>query len=317
MAPRLVSGGRHRRGVERELFIRTDGYESESDYDSDSDDEDTQPRPAPPPATTQTGITTPTVTPPSAITPPSVQAGAVNPSDPNGALTRVSEDGMHTGGRIGVGIGVVAGVIMLFGITYFIWGRKRRSRQRLELERSPSIDRLVKPEPAADDKPPEPRTQSQILNELMAEVYGGGDSSTTDEKRQSDYPYQKAKMRPSMASWLRRHHPLQLNSLSRWSTSTSKTRPSSTATSLPSNRNTTASLALGPETGIPAVPPLPTLPPKARDSDRFKSVWSDTSAGTVETDSDTKSRGYASILLGYQEPEWDKTEKRANPVPGK
>jgi hypothetical protein len=206
---------------------------------------------------------------------------------------------------------------MLFGITYFIWGRKRRSRQRSELERSPSFDQLVKPEMAADNKPPDPRTQSQILNDLMAKTYGR-DSSATDEKRQSDYPYQKAKMRPSMASWLRRHHPLQLNSLSRWSASTSKTRPSSTVTSSPSNRNTTTSLASGPETAVPAVPavpPLPALPPKARNSERFKSVWSDTSAGTVETDSDTKSRGYASILVGYQESEWDKTEKRADPEP--
>jgi hypothetical protein len=111
MAPRLVSGGFKLRGETAELFIRTDdGYGSDSD--SDSDDEDTPPTPTAPPShpTVQAGVATQTVaqtatTP--AITPPSVQAGAVNPSDPNGSLTRVSEDGMHTGGRIGVGIGVV------------------------------------------------------------------------------------------------------------------------------------------------------------------------------------------------------------------
>ncbi|KAK4443841.1 hypothetical protein QBC34DRAFT_416443 [Podospora aff. communis PSN243] len=331
MAPRLVSGGfRLRRGLATELFIRTDdAYGSDSDSDSDSDDDEPHTPTAPVPhPTTQTVVATQTVTQSTTtpgVTPPSVQAGVVDPSDPNGSLTRVSEDGMHTGGRIGVGIGVVAGVLLLFGLTYFIWGRKRKARERPEHGRSSSVDHLVdkRPEMAANNGPPDPRTNSQILDEMMATAYGN-DGSAADEKRQSDYPYHKAKMRPSMASWLRRQNPLQLNSLSRWSASTTKTR-SSTATSVPSNRNTTASLAQSSE-DTPPVPPVPALPPMARFSERFKSVWSDTSAGTVESGSDTKSRDFGSILVGYEHSEWggpktekttDKTEKKADPDAGR
>ena len=77
-----------------------------------------------------------------------------------------------------------------------------------------------------------------------------------------------------------------------------------------------------PEAGVSAVPPVPTLPPMARFSERFKSVWSDTSAGTVESGSDTKPRDFGSILVGYEHSEWggsktDKTEKKADPDAGR
>jgi len=206
-------------------------------------------------------------------------------------------------------------MVVLFGVVYFVWGWKRRSCRRVadEQVRTPSVFEppVAKPDTSAAQTTLDDRTNSQILDELIATAYGdtksNRSSAVADEKRRTDsfnsrsapddidngvtYPYHQAKMRPSVASWLRKVHPLQLNALSRWSFSTTKTR-SSTAT--PSNRNTTTSAILSPRSLGPAmpVPPVPAIPAEARmRSDRFKSVWSETSAGTVETESDTRSRG--------------------------
>ena len=140
------------------------------------------------------------------------------------------------------------------------------------------------PPTQAPPLPADTRTDSQILDELMNKAYShqNGGVDVTDEKRHTNdgtassgdvdegvsFPYHQAKIRPSIASWLRRHHPLQLNSLSRWSSTTTSSVP------------TTPFMNRATET-VPPVPPVPavlSVTGMGRQSSRFKSVWSDTTA---------------------------------------
>jgi len=97
--------------MNHDLIERDDGYDSDSDSDSDigdddhDDDDDHQtPNPASTSAPGPTSTSTPTLS--RSPNPRPVQA-ATGDVDPNGSLTRVSEDGIHTGARTGIAIGVV------------------------------------------------------------------------------------------------------------------------------------------------------------------------------------------------------------------
>jgi hypothetical protein len=143
-------------------------------------------------------------------------------------------------------------------------------------------------------------------------------SYSSSDQEGTSFPYQQAKIRQSIASWLRRHHPLQLNSLSRWSGTTTTTTVSSVPTTpfsisayarntfasssaSSSRRNTSAENEFVPPVpAVPAIVHVPSVPPtpaginggegkRGRQSNsRFKSVWSDT---TVDSDVDRQQRG--------------------------
>lgn len=151
-----------------------------------------------------------------------------------------------------------AGILLILSAAYFI-RRRRRNVNRQKKADIPTT-RDIPPPPPADT-----RTDSQILDELMNTAYAHQNGGVvTDEKRKTrldstnpsegaveegvSFPYHTAKIRPSIASWLRRHHPLQLNSLSRWSATT-------TASSIPTTPAFTNRVE-----SVPPVPPVPVVP---------------------------------------------------------
>ncbi|KAK1752266.1 hypothetical protein QBC47DRAFT_69076 [Echria macrotheca] len=243
-------------------------------------------------STTKTALPTTTATPAAVTLAPSsrpIQAGA-NETDPNGSLSRVSEDGIHTGARTGIAFGVIGGIALLSSVIYFFWRRHKRHQKTLSSSTSRSLGPgpgLSSPPGAGSPLPPaNTRTDSQILDELMTSAYAhqNGGIPITDEKHRvtssysseaeaevTSFPYNQAKIRPSIASWLRRHHPLQLNSLSRWSGTTTTTTVSSVPTtpfsiSAYAARNTFASSASSSRRNTSAEnefvppPPVPALP---------------------------------------------------------
>ena len=156
--------------------------------------------------------------------------------------------------------------------------------------------------PPTQARAQDPRTDSQILDDLMAQAYahqnGGGIPTgyvvSSDEKKQNGTvvtildgappPGHQPEIRSSIASWLRRHHPLQLNPMS-------ANHPGYPASPLGSPRITTPPRSPNPP--IPSPTPSPRQP-KQPDPSRLKSVWSNSSGVT----SDITSDGNTNSIIG-------------------
>ncbi|KAK0719255.1 hypothetical protein B0H67DRAFT_681423 [Lasiosphaeris hirsuta] len=209
-----------------------------------------------------------------------VTNGAVSGSDQDVVSTRVG-DHLPAGAKAGIAIGAIAGLVLLTGLLFLLWRRRR----------TPTTTTTTTP-----------RTDSQILNELMSAAHahqnGGGGGLPqhyvpTDEKHPSGSrvtlleaappPGPQPVIRLSIASWLRRHHPLKLNPLAsaRGSTFTASAR-GSTFTAAASNRSSTASEAPVMSAAVPPAyypaAPAPLRPAQARAPVlRYQSVWSESS----------------------------------------
>lgn len=181
----------------------------------------------------------------------------------------------------------------------------------------------------------DPRSNSQILDELIAASYAhqnGQDGTNNtysipngyvlpatvpDEKRADGAhpvtiiqpaPTHQPEVRKSVASWLRKHHPLKLNPLSiRGSTFSAFSRRASSAYGSQQGRDSMASSYPPPTPYNPDAPPMPDIPatyfndipkplspmpkkpPTAAQNMKamkFQSTWSDSSAGTDATGMD-------------------------------
>ncbi|KAK3937513.1 hypothetical protein QBC46DRAFT_392537 [Diplogelasinospora grovesii] len=159
-----------------------------------------------------------------------------------------SPGGLPPGAKAGIALGVLAFVGLVAALCFLLrrkWRRQRGHRLSIQSEGTASLQT-------------DPRTQSQIMDELMASAYAQQNGApipygyTLGEKRpgQEDdpvtilqpAPVAQPQIRFSIASWLRRHHPLRLNPLSQ------RGSMFSVVSSRRSNIDST-------------VPPLPGVPP--------------------------------------------------------
>ncbi|OIW22819.1 hypothetical protein CONLIGDRAFT_150775 [Coniochaeta ligniaria NRRL 30616] len=206
-----------------------------------------------------------------------VPSGAVRPQhDDQPLLSSPSGPKLSAGAKAGIAIGTIAAVVLLAALGFLIW--KRRARRSV-------ASRPGRPDDASPSNPrPQDnvRSQSQIMDELMASAYAtqnGGDMSRTylDEKMAANSSppavAEQPQIRRSIASWLRRHHPLDLNPLGGGRTST----------------------ASAPRTTISDVSELAPPQPAQRKQDKTKyiSVWSDS------TPDSSSSSGSTSIVSFY------------------
>ncbi|KAK1752787.1 hypothetical protein QBC47DRAFT_432561 [Echria macrotheca] len=140
-------------------------------------------------------------------------AGLPTDNVPDVIATKPS--GPQPGAKAGIAVGSIAGAALLISILFLLWRRSqtRKSRRSVLSEMRPAISA---PTPGAGR---DGRTDSQILADLMATAHahqnGNASSSatsSTDEKGTVVVNVaENAQIRSSIASWLRRHHPLQLN----------------------------------------------------------------------------------------------------------
>lgn len=134
------------------------------------------------------------------------------------------------------------------------------------------------------------------MNELMASAYAtqnGGDMSGAylDEKATGQGPSPMATEQPqirrSIASWLRRHHPLDLNPLGGRSSTASAPRTTGGRSSMASSAARTTISQVN-----ELSPPPPAHQRQQQDKAKFVSVWSDSTP-------DASSSGSTSIISFY------------------
>ncbi|KAH8902833.1 hypothetical protein BR93DRAFT_941147 [Coniochaeta sp. PMI_546] len=205
-----------------------------------------------------------------------VPSGAVRPQqDEKPLLNSPSSSKLSPGAKAGIAIGTIAAVALLAALGFLIW--KRRARRSASNSPGRPIDAIPS---NVTSQPENVRSQSEIMDELMASAYAtqnGGDMSRAylDEKRNGDGSApavtEQPQIRRSIASWLRRHHPLDLNPLG--------------------GRSSTAS---APRTTISQESDLSPPQPAQRKQDqtKFVSVWSDSTP-------DSSSSGGTSIISFY------------------
>ncbi|KAB5559583.1 hypothetical protein GE09DRAFT_60759 [Coniochaeta sp. 2T2.1] len=187
-----------------------------------------------------------------------------------------SRSGLSAGAKAGIAIGVIAAVALLATMAFLLFKRRSR-RDRNNAPPMPNHSHNLNP-------PGGTRTQSQIIADMMASANamqnGGIPSPYRPDEKSPISPLaggEQPQIRTSIASWLRRHHPLNLNPQDgRASTAASASKIASLA-SLPktpttgSSRTTTISLD------------SPERKPKTADKDKgkFISVWSNSTPSTA------------------------------------
>ncbi|KAK3693463.1 hypothetical protein B0T22DRAFT_449853 [Podospora appendiculata] len=257
---------------------------------------------------------------------------AIASNENSNTTTSTGNRGLSSGAKAGIAIGTIAGVAIL--VALFLVVRKRyiaRFNQALPAQKPPFNGSA-----AQGRGPPDARTQSQILDELMAASYahqnGGAAPAPAASfnafpngfmanEKESDgsypvtiiqpIPQRQPELRTSFASWLRRHHPLKLNPLS---SRGSMFSVASRATGTESNYRDT----MAPDAD--QVPPMPAMPALAMHSamyngaaksaqpgerPNYKSGWSESSDGTAASsrvsEMPTVSEGNTSIYRMYGE----------------
>lgn len=122
------------------------------------------------------------------------------------------------------------------------------------------------------------RSESEVMADLMASAHamqnGGNTNAYPQDKPEQNYNITaepQPQIRNSIASWLRRHHPLNLNPLA--------------------GRASTASSARTTISQVDEIVPPPSTQQR-KDPSKFKSVWSDSTP-------ETPSEGNSSILSFY------------------
>ncbi|KAK0658024.1 hypothetical protein B0T16DRAFT_402893 [Cercophora newfieldiana] len=258
-------------------------------------------------------------------------------SDPNpAAQVDPPKATLKPGAKAGIAMGTIAGVAMLASLLFFLWRRYhlRKARDSLTFFTSPTAGA---PGPEATTSrvgDPLTRTDSQILNDLLATAYAHQNGRTTPPGIASEKAHQvltvldrvpppegednvhgangipNATIRSSIASWLRRHHPLQLNPMADGEDARSR-EGSINSPSSPRSPGIGGSGSIPKSPGIPKSPsPLSTMastpedtrpplqqhqkPQQQQQQGKFLSVWSDTSRAT----SVPSSEGLGSVL-GY------------------
>ncbi|KAJ4416597.1 hypothetical protein N0V85_002229 [Neurospora sp. IMI 360204] len=317
-------------------------------------------------------ITTPIAVSASVTTTSVLTSATASPAISNGAALgeaqqmETSSGHMSGGAKAGIAIGVVAGVVMLGIVLFWLFKCFRSRKSEADSESSiraflsggksgPNDGGLPPPATAAGagvgadqlSANSDPRSNSQILDELIAASYAHQNgqeqsipdgyilSSTALDEKQADGAYpvtiiqpaptHQPEVRKSVASWLRKHHPLKLNPLSirgsTFSAFSSRSRASSAYGSSQQGggggggggggRDSMASDYPSPTSYDPDAPPLPEIPatyfneiskplspmpkklPTAAQNMKamkFQSVWSDSSAGTDMMDQQDRSR---------------------------
>ncbi|KAK3335286.1 hypothetical protein B0T19DRAFT_470577 [Cercophora scortea] len=276
---------------------------------------------------------------------------AIASNENSNTTTSPSNRGLSSGAKAGIAIGTIAGVAIL--VALFLFFRKRyiaRFNQTVPAQNPPFNGNV-----AQSRGPPDARTQSQILDELMAASYAhqnGGAAPApaasfnafpngymADEKESDGsypvtiiqpIPQRQPELRTSFASWLRRHHPLKLNPLS---TRGSMFSVASRATGTESNYRDT----MAPDAD--QVPPMPAMPALAMhsamyksaqpgDRPNYKSGWSESSDGTAASSRASEmplSEGNTSIFRmyggerptdSYQQPQFE-PKRASSPVLGR
>lgn len=130
--------------------------------------------------------------------------------------------------KVGIGFGVVGAVGFLVGIGFLVWYFRKRFRRNKDRGQSRGFSSAPPPAPASN------RSDSRIMDELMAASYQTGDKPTNsyeyvggfmDEKRQAAYaenempiperpaPAAQHGQKHSVSSWLGNHTPDMLNPL--------------------------------------------------------------------------------------------------------
>ncbi|KAK3341991.1 hypothetical protein B0T25DRAFT_559750 [Lasiosphaeria hispida] len=264
--------------------------------------------PLAPPTTTLFTSTTRTVNAGVAASGGSVINGAARSGSEQDAVSVSTGAGLPAGAKAGIALGAIAGLALLSGLLFILWRRRLSS----------------KPTTTTTPPPANPRTDSQILNDLMSAAHahqnGNGNGSSfpqhyiptdADEKHPSGSRVTLLEAAPvgpqpvirsSIASWLRRHHPLKLNpgplASARGSMFTVTSNRSSTASSqapvLPA-----VPPAYTNNGGVPVLPVVVAAPAPLRRAQmpvlRFQSVWSESSvAPSSVSEGDTLADLYGS-----------------------
>jgi hypothetical protein len=216
-------------------------------------------------------------------------------------------------------------VALLATLSFLLWKRRlpRRSTSR-------------KPPQPEDGPPPNPRSQSAIMADLMASAYaaqnGGSMTDTYPNEKSPTEP--QPQIRSSVASWLRRHHPLTLNPLSaRSSTSftgratvselseatqqpqpAARTRYHPKMISVWSDSSTAFTTPVTP--GEPGYPPVPPTPPsvRGRDKTRLLSVWSQSTSSRLSSAPSSQPRPDSSVRGTWLFPPPAGHQERTTPV---
>ncbi|KAK1827421.1 hypothetical protein QBC39DRAFT_176481 [Podospora conica] len=139
--------------------------------------------------------------------------------------------GIKPGAQAGIALGSIAGIALLAGLFFFLfrWIRTRRFHSAITVEsrprrhghtRSNSTFQLAQPPPTYTphtntNTAQQPR-DSQVLRDLLAAAHAhqngaASDRSSTLNEKTGGAGVENAQIRHSIASWLRRHHPLKLN----------------------------------------------------------------------------------------------------------
>jgi hypothetical protein len=182
-------------------------------------------------------------------------------------------------------------VSFLAALVFLLLRRRRRARHST----------TATPErPTEDASPPNVRSQSAIIADMLESAYATQNGSAMphaypsektagDDSSSLPVSEQQPQIRSSIASWLRRHHPLDLNPLSGRSSTASSTQQRRTTTTI----NDRESFAAPPITPVVEITDHPRRPQQQaaqkKDQTKFVSVWSDS----------TSSRGSSSIPSFY------------------
>ncbi|KAK3328799.1 hypothetical protein B0H66DRAFT_596414 [Apodospora peruviana] len=294
------------------------------------------------------GVPTTTASYPSSST--GVAEGQLLDSDDNVPDVRLQNGngGLSAGQKAGIALGVIGLVALLCGLGYFLWKRYLVHREREIASWSSSPNNATPPAHPDASATIDPRTNSQILDDLIAASYahqnGGGTSpavgfvATTDEKTpDGTYPVSilppapkgsQPEIRSSIASWLRRHHPLHLNPLSQRgsmlsavsfggnrspslglrgtiSPSDSISQRNTMASTNYSTRNSIYNVYSAEQSTDDLVPPLPVMKvpttPKPRQQ-QYQSGWSDSTVDRDTMMSGSVDSASTSILYMYGRP---------------
>ncbi|KAK0624573.1 hypothetical protein B0T17DRAFT_244726 [Bombardia bombarda] len=277
---------------------------------------------------------------PAVTSPPATEGSASGADSGLDSVIPVSSDGggLTPGAKAGIAIGTIASVALIAALLFFVWKRYRARHRPDESTQFGSGGggggAQTSGAAAVAGGGGDVRTQSQIMDELMAASYahqnGGAappamsiapipDGYLQNEKGpDGSYPVtiiqpaplRQPELRFSIASWLRRHHPLKLNPMSGQSSIYSVSSHRSSASGLVANASGISRGSMSDDM-IPPLPPVPAAhyqrsdvmaqvqaqnaaamdgglkPPKAMF---HQSVWSDSTRDSVRDSTATDSR---------------------------
>ncbi|KAB5585164.1 hypothetical protein GE09DRAFT_1276764 [Coniochaeta sp. 2T2.1] len=199
-------------------------------------------------------------------------------SDPPLVGSPSSRSGLSAGAKAGIAIGVISAVALLATLAFVLFKRRARRDNNSAPAMPPDHNHNHN-----HNQPGGTRTQSQIIADMVASANamqnGGIPSPYHPDEKSPISPLaggEQPQIRTSIASWLRRHHPLNLNPQDgRASTASASKTPS------------LASVPKTPTTGSPRTTtisldsPERKSKPADKDKGKFISVWSNSTPSTA------------------------------------